>query len=148
MRIGISLPESLLNRFDDIISKRGYSSRSEGIRDAIRSYNQYYEWMQGIEGKRIATISIVYECVEKKINPVLENIQHEYTDLIRSTVRIPLESSLCFVLILLEGEGARIVELAEKSLSQKGVQFSKLMTVPPARKGELKKEEKEEKPQL
>ena len=35
-RIGISLPENLLEKFDEIITIRGYSSRSEGIRDAIR----------------------------------------------------------------------------------------------------------------
>ncbi|MDD4487997.1 MAG: ribbon-helix-helix protein, CopG family, partial [Methanothrix soehngenii] len=29
MRIGVSLPEKLLSRFDEIILKRGYSSRSE-----------------------------------------------------------------------------------------------------------------------
>ncbi|MDD1696360.1 MAG: ribbon-helix-helix protein, CopG family, partial [Methanoregula sp.] len=37
-RIGISLPSHLLDKFDDIINQRGYSSRSEGIRDAIRTY--------------------------------------------------------------------------------------------------------------
>jgi metal-responsive CopG/Arc/MetJ family transcriptional regulator len=37
MRIGISLPENLLNMFDEIILQRGYSSRSEGVRDIIRS---------------------------------------------------------------------------------------------------------------
>ncbi|TFH46515.1 MAG: ribbon-helix-helix protein, CopG family, partial [ANME-2 cluster archaeon] len=32
-RIGVSLPENLLKKFDIIINNRGYSSRSEGIRD-------------------------------------------------------------------------------------------------------------------
>ena len=36
MRIGISLPGELLDKFDKSLQKRGYSSRSEGIRDAIR----------------------------------------------------------------------------------------------------------------
>ncbi len=31
MRIGISLPDDLLKKFDSIIKQRGYSSRSEGI---------------------------------------------------------------------------------------------------------------------
>jgi len=29
-RIGISLPKNLLDKFDEIINARGYSSRSEG----------------------------------------------------------------------------------------------------------------------
>ena len=40
MRIGISLPGKLLDKFDKTLLKRGYSSRSEGIRDSIRTYNQ------------------------------------------------------------------------------------------------------------
>jgi len=51
-RIGVSLPENLLEKFDEIITKRGYSCRSEGIRDAIRSYIRYYAWMSEVEGER------------------------------------------------------------------------------------------------
>ena len=49
-RIGVSLPENLLKNFDGIILQRGYSSRSEGIRDAIRNYIVSYEWMSDIQG--------------------------------------------------------------------------------------------------
>ncbi len=50
-----------VEKFDEIITKRGYSSRSEGIRDAIRSYIRYYAWMNEVEGERAGTISIVYD---------------------------------------------------------------------------------------
>ena len=52
MRVGISLPENLLNKFDEIILQRGYSSRSEGVRDAIRSYIVNFEWMSDVQGER------------------------------------------------------------------------------------------------
>ena len=46
-RMGVSIPRDLISRFDEIISERGYASRSEGIRDAIRSYISYYEgWLK------------------------------------------------------------------------------------------------------
>ncbi|MDD3399093.1 MAG: ribbon-helix-helix protein, CopG family, partial [Candidatus Methanomethylophilaceae archaeon] len=51
-RIGISLPKNLLDKFDEILNYRGYSSRSEGIRDAIRSYITYYQWMSDVKGER------------------------------------------------------------------------------------------------
>lgn len=41
LNVGISLPDALLDEFDEFIEKRGYSSRSEGIRNAIRSYISY-----------------------------------------------------------------------------------------------------------
>ncbi|MGZ4952280.1 MAG: ribbon-helix-helix protein, CopG family, partial [Halobacteriota archaeon] len=36
MRIGVSIPAQLLSEFDAVTKRRGYSSRSEAIRDAIR----------------------------------------------------------------------------------------------------------------
>ena len=61
MRIGVSLPESLLTRFDGIIEQRGYSSRSEGIRDAIRNYIVHYEWMGDVKGDRVGIITMVFK---------------------------------------------------------------------------------------
>ncbi|AKB27612.1 Nickel responsive regulator NikR [Methanosarcina siciliae C2J] len=129
-RIGVSLPGELLDRFDETLMKRGYSSRSEGIRDSIRTYNQHYEWMQQIKGTRAATISLVYDCSKKGITSSLAKIQHEYISLITSSVHFHMEEDFCFEAIILEGEGEKIVELAEKILSLKGVKHSRLTTVP------------------
>lgn len=130
MRIGISLPGELLDKFDKTLMKRGYSSRSEGIRDAIRTYNQHYEWMQQIKGPRAATISVVYDCSKKGVTSTLAEIQHEYTDMINSSVHFHIEGDLCFEVIILKGEGEKIVELAQRILSIKGVKHSRLTTVP------------------
>jgi Predicted transcriptional regulators containing the CopG/Arc/MetJ DNA-binding domain and a metal-binding domain len=130
VRIGISLPGGLLDKFDKSLLKRGYSSRSEGIRDAIRTYNQHYEWMQQIKGNRAATISIVYDCSKKGISSTLAKIQHENIDLINSSVRFHIDPNSCFEVIILNGEGEKIVELAEKVLSLKGVKHSRLTTIP------------------
>ncbi len=134
MRIGVSLPGELLDKFDKALMKRGYSSRSEGIRDAIRTYNQHYEWMQQIKGTRAATISIVYDCSKKGVTSTMAEIQHEYMDMITSSVHFHMEGNLCFEVIILNGEGEKIVELAQRILSIKGVKHSRLTTVPEERK--------------
>lgn len=130
MRIGVSLPGGLLDKFDKTLLKRGYSSRSEGIRDAIREYNQHYEWMQQIRGMRVATISIVYDCSKTGISNTLAKIQHENLDLISTSVRFNIKADSCFEVIILKGEGEKIVDLAEKILSLKGVKHTRLTTVP------------------
>ena len=130
MRIRVSMPGELLDKFDETLMKRGYSSRSEGIRDAIRTYNQHYDWMQQIKGKRAATISIVYDCSKKGVSSTLASIQHEYLGLINSSVHFHIEPNLCFEVIILQGEGEKIIELTEKILSLKGVKHSRLTTVP------------------
>lgn len=129
MRIGVSLPEILLGEFDEIIEKRGYSSRSEGIRDAIRSYISYYEWMNDVKGHRVGTISFLYDHTKRGLSNALTDIQHHYTHLIKSSVHVHLGHEECFEVVVLNGDGKEIAELSEAMMALKGVNFSKLTTV-------------------
>ena len=131
MRIGVSLPDNLLDRFDDIIARRGYSSRSEGIRDAIRNYIIHYEWMNEVEGERIGVITLIYEHEQRGLVSNLTEIQHLYTGLIRSSVHVHLDHDNCMEIILLQGEGKQVKEVAEKMMALKGVKHVKLSTISP-----------------
>ncbi|MEA2045466.1 MAG: nickel-responsive transcriptional regulator NikR [Euryarchaeota archaeon] len=128
MRIGVSLPESLLNRFDEIIGKRGYSSRSEGIRDAIRNYIIHYEWMSDVKGDRIGIITMVYSHHQRGLVDSLTNIQHEFVGTIQSTLHIHLDKDNCLEIVTLRGEGKMVREAAEKMMALKGVKHVKLTT--------------------
>ncbi|MDY0266235.1 MAG: nickel-responsive transcriptional regulator NikR [Methanimicrococcus sp.] len=134
MRIGVSLPDNLLTKFDNIIEERGYSSRSEGIRDAIRSYINHYEWMNDIKGKRIGTISLVYDHTKRGLSNMMAEIQHEHADIIKTSIHIHLDHDNCLEVIVLDGDGYSIKTLAEKIISLNGVKFSKLTTVPSTEK--------------
>ena len=56
----ISLAPSLRQELDKIKDEKGYSSRSEVIRDAIESYLSEYEMSKFEKGKLTATISLQY----------------------------------------------------------------------------------------
>ncbi len=133
MRIGVSLPDTLLSKFDEIIEKQGYSSRSEGIRDAIRSYISHYEWINDVKGYRIGTITILYDSTKKGLSNALTDIQHHYSHLINSSVYFYLDYGNCFEIIILNGQGEEIAELAEYIIALKGVKFSKLTTLIPTK---------------
>ena len=109
--------------------KEVYSSRSEGIRDAIRSYISYYEWMGDIKGHRVGTVAVVYDHTKRGLSNALVDIQHRYSHLINSSVHIHLDHDNCFEVIVLEGEGEEIKEIAEAIMALKGVKSSKLTTV-------------------
>jgi CopG family nickel-responsive transcriptional regulator len=129
MRIGVSLPDTLLDKFDGIIESRGYSSRSEGVRDAIRTYISYYEWMNNIKGHRAGTITFIYDSTKRGLSNALTDIQHHYSHIIKSSVYIHLDNEACFEVVILKGESEEIAELAESLMALKGVKFSKLTTV-------------------
>lgn len=131
MRIGVSLPDNLLGRFDQIIEKRGYSSRSEGIRDAIRNYIMHYEWYNEVEGARIGIITMIYDHDQRGLVNNLTDIQHEFMDMIKSSVHVHLDHDNCLEIIMLQGEGQKVKEVAEKMMALKGVKHVKLTTISP-----------------
>jgi CopG family nickel-responsive transcriptional regulator len=131
MRIGVSLPENLLTKFDGIIEKRGYSSRSEGIRDAIRNYITHYEWMRDVKGRRVGTITLIYDHTKRGLSSALTDIQHDYSHLIKSAIHIHLDHDNCLEVIILDGEGEEVKTVAENIMSLKGVTYVKLNTALP-----------------
>jgi CopG family nickel-responsive transcriptional regulator len=128
MRIGVSLPEKLLNRFDDIILQRGYSSRSEGIRDAIRNYIVHYEWMTDVQGERVGVITLVYAHAQRGLVDNFTDIQHEFGSIIQSSLHVHLDHDNCLEVIVLKGDGLDVRKAAEKMMSLKGVKHVKLTT--------------------
>ena len=134
MRIGVSLPQNLLTKFDDIIEKRGYSSRSEGIRDSIRTYITHYEWMSDVKGRRVGTISLIYDHTKRGLSNSLADVQHDHIDIIKSSIHVHLDHDNCLEVIILDGEGADVKTVAERIMSLKGVKYVKLNTAPPAEK--------------
>jgi len=127
MRIGVSLPEKLLSRFDEIILQRGYSSRSEGIRYAIRNYIVHYEWMSDVQGERVGVITLVYSHSQRGLVDNLTDIQHEFGSIIQSSLHVHLDLDNCLEVIILGGGSGR-EKATEKMMSLKGVKHVKLTT--------------------
>jgi CopG family nickel-responsive transcriptional regulator len=128
MRIGVSLPENLLNKFDKIIQQRGYSSRSEGVRDAIRNYIVNFEWMNDIDGERVGVITIVYDHAQKGLEDNLTEIQHDFGSTIKSSLHVHLSQNTCLEVVVLRGKGEDVRKTAERMMALKGAKHVKLTT--------------------
>jgi CopG family nickel-responsive transcriptional regulator len=130
-RIGVSLPENLLGKFDEIITKRGYSSRSEGIRDAIRGYIRYYDWMSEVQGERVGILSMTYDHSQRGLVTTLLDIEHEFSGITRSSMHIHISHDECMEVLILLGDGKEVKAIAEKIIALKGVKNVKLTTIRP-----------------
>ncbi|GFO97573.1 nickel responsive regulator [groundwater metagenome] len=130
-RIGVSLPENLLEKFDEIITKRGYSSRSEGIRDSIRSYIRYYDWMSEVEGERFGILSMTYDHSQRGLVTSLVDLEHEFTNITRSAVHVHISHEECMEVLILQGDGKEVKAIAERIMALKGVKNVKLTTIKP-----------------
>ncbi|WP_290901683.1 nickel-responsive transcriptional regulator NikR [Ferroglobus sp.] len=127
-RIGVSLPKNLLEEFDSIIGRRGYSSRSEAIRDAIRSYIIEYKWLEREEGEAVGVLNVVYDHEVKGVSDTLIDLQHEFSDIILASLHLHLKRDLCLEMIILRGDMKRIKEISDKVSAVKGVRFVKFLT--------------------
>ncbi|MCF6319919.1 MAG: ribbon-helix-helix protein, CopG family, partial [Proteobacteria bacterium] len=58
-RFGVSIEDELLEQFDRRIKEKGYSNRSEAIRDLIRDELVTQEWHDNDE--IVGTLTIVYD---------------------------------------------------------------------------------------
>jgi CopG family nickel-responsive transcriptional regulator len=59
----------------------------------------------------------------------LTEIEHTYTDLINTSVHLHLDHNNCLEIIMLQGEGKAIKEVAEAMMALKGVKYAKLNTI-------------------
>ena len=130
-RIGVSLPENLLEKFDEIITRRGYSSRSEGIRDAIRGYIRYYAWMSEVQGERVGTVSLVYDHSQRGLVNSLLDIEHEFSGIIRSSIHMHINHDMCMEVLMVRGEGQDVKAVTEKIMTLRGIKHVKLTTIIP-----------------
>ena len=119
-RFGVSLDEELLEPFDALCAVKGYSNRSEAIRDLIRKALVAEEWQQA-DGQGAGTLTLVYDHHKNDLARRLTQMQHDEHDIIIATLHVHLDHHNCLELLILKGEAARVRALADKLISCKGV---------------------------
>ena len=124
-RFGISLESPLLKRFDNLIKKKGYASRSEAIRDLIRDSLVTEEW-ESYTSETVGTITLVYSHDTRELSDNLNELQHQYHQLIRSTMHIHLDGHNCLEVIVVKGKARDIKSVADRLIGTKGVKHGKL----------------------
>ena len=119
-RFGVSLDEELLEPFDALCAVKGYSNRSEAIRDLIRKALVAEEWHQA-DGQGAGTLTLVYDHHKNDLARRLTQMQHDEHDIIIATLHVHLDHHNCLEVLILKGEAARVRALADKLISCKGV---------------------------
>lgn len=127
IRFGVSMPEELLNEFDDYISIRNYKNRSEAIRDLIRDKLVEREWSEIQAGQEVVgTITFVYDHHKRELVNALLDIQHIYNTLVLASQHIHLDHNHCLEVTVVKGSTDAIRDLASKIKSMKGVKHAAL----------------------
>ncbi|MEM0350314.1 MAG: nickel-responsive transcriptional regulator NikR [Archaeoglobaceae archaeon] len=127
-RIGVSLPKNLLDEFDAIIKVRGYSSRSEAIRDAIRNYITEYKWLESEKGDVVGVLVVLFDHTVKGVSDSLIAIQHAFSDIIASNMHLHLSEEQCLEVIVVRGKMEEVKKLVDRISATRGVLSHKIIT--------------------
>jgi len=124
IRFSVSIEEELIEAFDELCRRRGWTNRSEAIRDAIRSRLVEQEWAAGEEV--VGVITLLYDHHASDLGSKLTEIQHHALDLIISTTHVHVDETNCLEYLAVRGEANAIEALAHRLIGMKGVKHGQL----------------------
>jgi CopG family nickel-responsive transcriptional regulator len=124
-RIGVAIDTDLLDKFDRMIGKRGYTNRSEAFRDLIREELVEQTW-ESPESQVVGTVTLVYDHHVRMLNEKLTGIQHDFHHSILSTLHVHLDHDNCLEVLVVRGKSAVVRKVADALISTKGVKHGTL----------------------
>jgi CopG family nickel-responsive transcriptional regulator len=127
IRFGVSMDGRLLARFDQMIDEKGYSNRSEAIRDLIRDELVEQSWQEEDE-ETVGTITLVYDHEMRDLTGKLIDYQHQVHGSVISSLHVHLDEHNCLEVLVVRGKGREIKKVADRLIGTKGVKHGKLVT--------------------
>lgn len=124
VRFGVSLDDELLRKFDDYISQKNYTNRSEALRDLIREELVQKEWDAGDDVA--GAITLIYDHHRRTLLNKIISLQHDFQEVIISTQHVHLDHDNCLEIIAVRGRPQQVRRLAETLRSVKGIKHGTL----------------------
>ena len=125
-RIGVAIDTGLLEKFDRLISERGYTNRSEAFRDLIRD-DLVRKDAESPDSQVIGTVTLVYDHHVRLLQEKLTAIQHDHHHSILSTLHVHLDHDNCLEVLVVRGRSAEVRKVADVLISTKGVKHGRLV---------------------
>jgi CopG family nickel-responsive transcriptional regulator len=119
-RIGVSLEPELLGKFDEMIARMGYVTRSEAFRDLIRDALTK-EVLRDENAKVCGTVTLLYNHHKGGLKEKLMEIQHSQHHLISSSIHVHQDLERCLEVLVVSGTVREIKELSDNLGSVRGV---------------------------
>lgn len=124
VRFGVSMEEELLRAFDAWAEKKGYSNRSEALRDLVREALLAQAWTEGEEV--LGAILLFYEHHKRDLLPRLTKAQHQAHLHILASLHIHVDEERCVEIIAVKGPALELEKLADRLRAQPGVLVGRL----------------------
>jgi CopG family nickel-responsive transcriptional regulator len=124
-RFGVSLEEDMLNKLDRLVMKHQFPNRSQAIRFLISQHIVEEKWKD--DSDVAGALVLIYDHHKRDLQKKLTGLQHDYHCLILSSQHVHLDHHNCLETITLKGKSSKLLKLADKLRSIKGVKHGDLV---------------------
>jgi len=124
-RFGVSLDEEILKALDSFVVENIFPNRSQAIRHLIEKNLVEKKWYcnQIVAG----AVVMLYDHHKGDVMTKSNDIQHEYYDVILSSLHFHLNHDNCLEIVAVKGKANRLTELSDKLIGIKGIIHGKLV---------------------
>jgi CopG family nickel-responsive transcriptional regulator len=126
VRFGVSIEPELLQKYDTMIKEKGYTNRSEALRDLIRN-NIVTQDKTNPEANGLGTLTMIYDHHTGPLTKRLLDIQHDNHEEILTTTHIHIDHHHCLEVLVLKGKIQKIKHLADSITALKGIKHGELV---------------------
>jgi len=124
VRFGVSFEKDVLDALDEYVEENRFSNRSQALRQLVNRHIVEKKWQ--CNNRVAGSVTLVYDHHKRDIANHLAETQLDYQAEILSVQRYTLNEQYSMEVIALNGISARLTELSEKLISEKGIQHGKL----------------------
>jgi CopG family nickel-responsive transcriptional regulator len=128
-RITITIDDDLLETVDALVTRRGYATRSEAIRDLVRSAASR-DADSGGAGTCVAVLGYVYDHHTRALAQRITGTFHDHHRLAVASMHVHLDHGSCLEVAVLTGPLPAVRDLADAVTAQRGVRHGNLHVVP------------------
>lgn len=128
--ISVSLPDNLMKRLNKLMKERGYYSRSEAVRDALRSMISEAEVESGDYEKVAATIMVTCDYEKRDVDMRMTKIRHEFDDVVIENLHRHIGNKYCLEVFIVEGSSKRVLALLGRLRGIRGIYQVKSILLP------------------
>jgi CopG family transcriptional regulator, nickel-responsive regulator len=129
-RFTVSVEPALAQDFDDFIKRKGYSNRSEAVRDLIRGALAKERLGPGQDGPCVGVLSYMYDHHERELSKRLTQTHHAHYNLTVTTLHMHLDHDMCVGSVLLKGNASDVQAFAESVMARPGIRHGQLHRIP------------------
>lgn len=118
-RFGVYIPRDLLVELDELVKTARVGSRSRVVQEALRLFITEHKWILG--GSVAGSLCVLYNHEVKGVDEELTDAQHEFMDIVVSSMHVHLDRETCMLIIAVRGESSRVRDLLNRLTSIRGV---------------------------